>query len=471
MLSGWPYRVISTVGTALSTLAALLVANHPAAQWLFTSYVPLFWRLDPVVLGDERLRLAATLSVLAVCGSLIPLYKPRPRRILDTVALAGKRVVVAGLALATLGFFQWSHRLPRATLTMLIGLLLVGLPAWFVLIRRRPAGEAERALIVGDDFPQIERIVGETDLPLLGYLCPTSVFRTDDGRPPAAFADGGAPIRGLERLGGLSRLEDVLVERDVDTAVLAFREADREEFFGALDACYEHGVAAKVHREYADSVLVADDVGSSPLLNIEIEPWDVQGYVLKRTFDVAFAAAVLAVLSPVILLIVVAIRLEGVGPVFFDQTRTYLFGETFTIRKFRTLKPDPDNEVGTTIDDDRYTTLGRVLRTTHLDEIPQLWSILTGEMSVVGPRPAQTEIEDEFEAEATEWRRRWFVKPGLTGLAQINDVDSRNPREKIQHDLHYIRNQSFWFDLRIVARQLWKVARDVGMLVSDGAER
>ncbi|MDR9432210.1 MAG: sugar transferase, partial [Natronomonas sp.] len=260
-------------------------------------------------------------------------------------------------------------------------------------------------------------------------------------------------------------LEDVLVQYDVETVLLAFERADRSEFFGTLDACYEHGVAARVHRDYADSVLTADDpVGT--FVDVEIEPWDVQDHMLKRGFDVLFAGTALLVALPVIVAIVAAIKLEGEGPVLFSQERTYLFGDTFTVYKFRTLKPEPGGEVGTSFDGNRETPLGNFLRMTHLDEIPQLWSILVGDMSVVGPRPAQTALEDEFQAEAEQWQQRWFVKPGLTGLAQINDATSSEPREKIQYDLRYIRNQSFTFDLKILFRQLWSVFEDVVAIVT-----
>jgi len=466
MTTGWRYRALSVGGVAVLTAVAVLVANHPFPQYLFTTYVPQFDNLEPTVMEGQYLRRTLLVSVVFTVGALIPMYKPRPRRILDAVFLTQKRVLVSGLALATLGFFQWSHRLPRATLVLFTGLLVIVLPAWFVAIRRPVAGELDRTILVGDDIEQMRSVREAIDGELLGYLCPTAALPVED--PRKVIADGGA-VEGLEdldHLGGLSRVEDVLDDHDVDTVVLAFKQTDRGEFFGALDACYERGVATKVHRDYADTLLTADsDVG--PLVDVQVEPWDWQDYVLKRTFDLLFAGAALLVLSPVIVCIVAAIRLEGEGPVLFDQKRTYLFGETFTVYKFRTLKPKRGGEVGTTIEEDRHTPLGQFLRTTHLDEIPQLWSILVGDMSVVGPRPAQTEIEDQFETAEPKWRKRWFVKPGLTGLAQINDVMSTEPAEKFRYDLRYIRNQSLWLDVKIVIRQVFKVFVDVSGLVKD----
>jgi lipopolysaccharide/colanic/teichoic acid biosynthesis glycosyltransferase len=465
MRTGWAYRVVSLVGTAGLTACAVLFANFPVVQELFTTYIPIFNRLRPTTLTGSDLGLAVGLSVLAITGSVVPLFKPRPRRILDTVALVQKRVVVGGLALATLGYFQWSHRLPRATLTMTIGALLVVLPAWFVWIRRTPGAADQRAIVVGDDLGRIRQVVKETELHLVGYLCPTAVLGrragSDSAEATIAAPDGGTRVDGVEHLGGLSRIEDILVDYDIDTVILAFKRADRGEFFGALDACYEHGVTAKIHRDHADTVLTAEG-GIGTFVDIEIEPWDVQDYIIKRGFDVAFAITGLTVFAPLAVAIAVAIKLDSSGPVLYEQERTAIFGETFSVYKFRSMMPGGEvvDPIGKG-DENRVTRTGRFLRRTHLDEIPQLWSILVGDMSVVGPRAVWTEEEDLIETVDSQWRKRWFVKPGLTGLAQINDATSQDPREKIQYDLRYIRKQSFVFDLRIVIRQCWKVCVDL----------
>ncbi|SEP69120.1 sugar transferase [Natrinema salaciae] len=477
MLTGWRYRFASAVGTAYLVAVAVLVANHATFQSVFTSVVPLFNRLEPTVLSGPSLRWALVLAVVAIASAAWPLYKPRPRRILDTVFLVQKRVLVGGLALATLGYFQWSHRLPRATLVMTVGFLAVVLPGWFLVIRGRPVDTDGRTLIVGDDPDQIERVAPAIDAPVVGYLCPTvtgtaaaSVTTAD---PDRAITDGGVelrheglvddadPLAALSRLGGLSRLEDVLVAYDVDTAVLAFQQADRAEFFGALDACHEHGVDAKVHRKYADSVLVSEgDVGE--LVDVDLEPWDPLDHLFKRVFDIAFAVVGLVAFAPLLVVIATAIKLDSPGPVFYSQDRTAGFGETFPVYKFRSMIPEGESAVP--IDDDendRITRVGYVLRKTHLDELPQLWSILVGDMSVVGPRAVWTEEETLLEETAPSWRKRWFVKPGLTGLAQINNAKSTDPNTKLRYDLEYIRQQSFWFDVKIVVRQVWKVFEDV----------
>jgi len=461
MTGGWRYRLGSALGVAVLTTLAVTFANTAIAQTVITS-VPIVGQLSPdPPVGAEGV-LETVTALVVVLLAFIPLYKPRPRRSLDTVTLAQKRVVVAMFALAAIGYFDYTYRLPRTTLITVTPILLVTLPAWFVWIRQRPNQDDTRAIIVGDNPAEIERLAADVDSPLIGYLCPTSSL--DQLTPQSstvALADGGVQISGLDRLGGLSRIEDVLVEYDIDTAVLAFEHTDRGEFFGALDACYEHGVKAKTHIDHIDSLLVVSTDSEGPIVDIDLEPWDIQDLMLKRLFDVVFAGGALLMLTPIIVLISVAIKLEGNGPILFSQHRTDRFGETFTIYKFRTLKPKPEGEVGTEFADDRRTPLGDFLRTTHLDEIPQLWSILVGDMSVVGPRPAQTDLEPDFENAASTWKRRWFVKPGLTGLAQIYDATSQEPALKIDYDMDYIQRQSFIFDVKIVLRQLYQVGRDV----------
>jgi lipopolysaccharide/colanic/teichoic acid biosynthesis glycosyltransferase len=291
----------------------------------------------------------------------------------------------------------------------------------------------------------------------VGYAGPSSLSGV-------SFTADGEPV---ERVGGLSRIRDAIVDTNADVVLLAFGSPDRAEFFGTLATCHEHGLAARIHRHHADSVLTAR-APEGDLVEVDLEPWDLQDRLLKRLFDIVFAGTALLVLAPVVVLIALAIRLDDGGPVLYSQERTAEFGDTFTVYKFRTMRP---GGVETTPggEDGRVTRVGRTLRRTHLDEIPQLWAILTGRMSVVGPRATWTDEEGHLEAVASTWRKRWFVKPGLTGRAQIAGASSSDPEAKLRHDLNYVREQSFWVDVEIVLRQLWQVGTDaVGYL--RGAE-
>ena len=456
MLTGWHYRFIAIGGVVGISVVAVIIANVRPVQFLFTTYTPVFWRLDPVVLSNSSLYLAIALTVASALAVLVPLYKPGPRRAMDTFFMAQKRMIVAGCVLATLGYFNYSFRLPRTTLTISIGLLTILLPLWFVWIRQIPEDKIDRALLVGDDPQQITDLIESTDIPYVGYLAPPQCKVELD--QATLRTDGGDEVR---RIGGLARTEDILVGRAIDTAILAFEHTDRGEFFGVLDACYDQGVNAKVHGQFAEAVLT-DGITSDILHDVTIEPLDFQDYLAKRSFDVLFAGLGLLVFAPIMLVIALAIKLDDGGSVFYHQSRTTGFGDSFVTWKFRTMtekyasaKPTEDHE--------RITRVGAVLREVHLDEVPQLYSILLGRMSVVGPRAVWVEEENIIEADVDpdRWRQRWFVKPGLTGLAQINDVDSSDPEQKLRYDLEYIRRQSLWLDINIVLLQIWQVWSDL----------
>jgi len=479
MAARWRYRIESVVGTVVLTVFAVWVANFTPLQSAFSA-IPYLGRPAPAVLSNGDLTFAASTTLAVTLAAMWPVFKPRPRRILDTILLTQKRVLLVMVALAALGYYDYDYALPRPTLMLATVVLLFVLPAWMVSIRRRPSSQS-RAVIVGDDPEAMGAILESTKVPILGYVSPPSSYATDAQYKVGApeMTDGGEAISRLDELpnlGGLSRLDEVFVQHDIDTALLAFADTDREEFFGALAECHEHGVTAQVHREHADSVLTEGAAGGD-IVEIDLEPWDWQDHVAKRLFDVAFSLSALLALSPVMLLIAIAVKLDSPGPVLYAQERTAEFGDIFTVYKFRSMVADAENGTGAKLSeedrgdvDPRVTRIGWFLRKTHLDEIPQLWSILVGDMSVVGPRPERPELDRDIETDVGEWRRRWFVRPGLTGLAQINGATGHEPAEKLRYDIEYIREQSFWFDLKVVIRQLWLVGADAVRVVTGADE-
>jgi len=462
MVSRWRYRGASIIGTVILTIFSVMTANRPSVQEAFAA-VPYFGRPAPYVLS-ESLGLAILTTCAVVIFSMWPLFKPRSRRILDTVLLTQKRLLLGMIALAALGYFNYSYRLPRSTLMLSTLFLLGSMPLFTVAIRRRPKSSS-RTVIVGDDPEQIQQSQAVSENPVMGYVSPTSVSLGTAGHTGGPSGNGSSAD--LQSLGGFARLEEALLKNDVDTVLLAFDGIDREEFFGTLELCYKHGITAMVHRDYADHVLAAE-TSNGELLRVDLEPWDWQDYAVKRSFDIVFAGTSLILLAPVLLLCAIAIKLDSSGPVLYSQERTASFGETFTIYKLRSMVSNAESETGATVSaedtgnvDPRVTRVGRVLRQTHLDEVPQLWSILVGDMTVVGPRPERPELDADMERGVGQWRRRWFVKPGLTGLAQIRGATGYDPESKLRYDIEYIRNQSFWFDLKIVIRQLWQVGGDM----------
>jgi lipopolysaccharide/colanic/teichoic acid biosynthesis glycosyltransferase len=190
---------------------------------------------------------------------------------------------------------------------------------------------------------------------------------------------------------------------------------------------------------------------------------------MKRLFDLAFAGLLLLPILPVMALEAIAIAIDSRGPVLFVQERVGMHGRPFQMYKFRTMIPAEHSLDGSGKlkgDAERVTRLGRMLRRTSLDELPQIWNILVGNMSFVGPRPTlgyQVERYDAFQ------RRRLEVKPGITGLAQVRGRNSLSWEEKIRHDVEYVDTRSFLGDLRILAATARVVLRrqDVEFVKND----
>lgn len=205
--------------------------------------------------------------------------------------------------------------------------------------------------------------------------------------------------------------------------------------------------------------------GTAPLLKAVPRPVNSETIVLRRTWyatakpilDVIFSLVLLIAALPILLLTAVLVKLTSRGPVLYSQVRLGRFGKPFSIFKLRTMYHNCERASGACWSqpgDPRVTPLGRVLRATHLDELPQLWNILRGDMSVVGPRPERPEFVPSLERAIPPYRSRLLVRPGVTGLAQVQlppDSDMASVRLKVAHDLYYIRHFSYWLDLRILA--------------------
>ena len=186
---------------------------------------------------------------------------------------------------------------------------------------------------------------------------------------------------------------------------------------------------------------------------------------VKRAFDIVLSAWALIVMSPVILAVAVAVRVGLGSPVLFRQLRPGQEGRPFELIKFRTMRAD-DKGSGLASDAQRLTRLGRFLRASSLDELPELWNVLKGDMSLVGPRPLLMQYLDRY---SPEQARRHAAKPGLTGWAQVNGRNALSWEEKFALDVWYVDNRSFWLDLKILVLTLWHVIRPRGISAAGEA--
>ena len=181
--------------------------------------------------------------------------------------------------------------------------------------------------------------------------------------------------------------------------------------------------------------------------------------MLKRAFDIAASTSALVVLSPVLAITAYKVKKELGSPVLFRQTRPGLHGKPFEMIKFRTMKDATDKEGNALPDSERLTDFGKKLRASSLDELPELWNVLKGDMSLVGPRPLLMEYLPLYNAEQA---KRHIVRPGVTGYAQVNGRNSLSWEDKFKLDTWYVEHQSLWLDMKILLKTVKKV------IIKDG---
>lgn len=223
-----------------------------------------------------------------------------------------------------------------------------------------------------------------------------------------------------------------------------------------LKFCYRHQIRTYVTPKLSDIIVrgaTSITLFDTPLLLVKGNGLTPSQQLCKRIMDLAICLPVAIVALPFLLLTPLAIKLEDGGPVFFKQKRASLGGKEFEILKFRSMVVDADkigNQAGATSNDPRITKVGRIIRATRIDELPQLLNILRGDMSIVGPRPERVEHMEKYGAEIPEFDFRTKVKGGLTGFAQIYGKYNTSPYDKLRLDLMYIENYSFVLDIKLI---------------------
>jgi Undecaprenyl-phosphate glucose phosphotransferase len=197
-----------------------------------------------------------------------------------------------------------------------------------------------------------------------------------------------------------------------------------------------------------------EDIDGLPTINLSETPLEGWSRFIKRAFDLIVALATLVVFSPVMIAVAFAIWLEDRGPIFYRQVRMGLDGKPFEIVKFRSMRVGAETQSGAVWaekDDPRRTKVGGIIRAWSLDELPQLWNVLVGDMSVVGPRPERPQFVEQFRAEFPHYMLRHKVRAGMTGWAQVHGWrGNTSVRIRIEHDLYYIENWSLGLDVKIL---------------------
>ncbi|MGZ3712715.1 MAG: undecaprenyl-phosphate glucose phosphotransferase, partial [Bdellovibrionota bacterium] len=303
-----------------------------------------------------------------------------------------------------------------------------------------------QVLVVGTGLSARAVVDRMRRMPELGFH--VRGYLSADGLPDPTLK---SPVLGRydEIAAKLSGIDEIIV-------ALPRAEAERQdEILRALGDAVQNVQLVPDLYEYIVVGCNVENFDELPVLALNESPIDPMGAFWKRCFDFTLSSAALLVLSPLFLLIALAVKLTIRGPIFYGQERIGMDGTTFQMWKFRSMILDAEKETGAVWakkGDDRRTPIGAFLRSTSLDELPQFWNVLWGQMSLVGPRPERPEFVYQFRGHVPRYMLRHKVKAGITGWAQINGWRGDTSLEKrIECDLYYIRNWSLFFDVKILA--------------------
>ena len=417
-LLGWPIGGSSLEGQGGWLLFSLLL--YPLLGWLFGSYTVLRWRRLTVPVLLQRLVITTAVSVMVVA---VARWLINPA---DAVWLVNRRVQVVWMLALT----SWSL---LVRLALRRGLLLPDAPRLLLLANQheihtvltawRRVPHRQRLLLV--DAMRLQRRLDQPEQPLLVAVSP--MMRRD--------------VTQKALLDSLDMRDPRIVS---SMSVLSLFEQQQERLPPAL---------------MGDVSFTYDDLPWSATFSVQTQ--------LKRMADLLVAALLLFFTSPFIAVAALLIWLEDRGPIFYSQQRSGWLGRPFTVLKLRTMSVQPADAPAewTQLGDQRITSIGGVLRRVRLDELPQLLNVLNGEMSLIGPRPERPELEHQLEQSIPHYRKRHWMRPGLSGWAQVCAPYASSIEDsdlKLSYDLYYLRHFSTWLDLVILFRTIKTVLKAGG---------
>ena len=272
----------------------------------------------------------------------------------------------------------------------------------------------------------------------------------------------GTKYRGEQVIGKIKLLQNLLSENELDEIAITLGIAEYSKLEDIVAICEKSGVHTKFIPDYNNFIPTrpyTEDLLGLPVINIRRVPLN-GGFnkFVKRVSDIVGSFLLIILFSPVMLAVALAVRFSSKGPVIYKQERVGLHNRNFVMYKFRSMKIERCDELHfTTQNDDRTTRIGRFIRRCSLDELPQLFNVLKGDMSLVGPRPERPQFVEKFREQIPRYMIKHQVRPGMTGWAQINGYRGNTSiRKRIEYDLYYIENWTFWFDIVILFQTIFK---------------
>jgi exopolysaccharide biosynthesis polyprenyl glycosylphosphotransferase len=404
---------------------------------------------------------------ILVLFSLFHMYRrDRARWFLDEIRDICKSMTIGFVIVTSLTFFSRTPDFQYSRMVFfysyILGIIMLTIWRYTVLRMERlyhlKDGNISRVLVIGSgEMAQIvvRRLLDNPGLGyrVVGFLTPDSNNLLD--------------LEGFPYLGSLEEFRDIVIAHQVDEVFISETQLSHFRLLEIVSTCESLGVLIKmVPRVYDLLIDFADmsDLDGLPLVAVREEPMYELNLVFKRIFDIVVSVFLLIILLPVSLIIVLFICLDSKGSILFTQVRAGVSGKPFKMFKFRTMYSDAESRLNGLVDldnldepvfklkdDPRITRIGKFLRRTSLDEIPQFWNVLKGDMSLVGPRPEETQLVDKYNI----WqRRRLKIKPGITGMQQVMCRGTTSLTDRVKFDIYYIRKHSILLDMWIIFRTI-----------------
>ena len=433
-----------------------------------------FWlRFNTTIFGPIGGHLGVMSYTLFLVFAVIPtylilyfafgLYKPRRtyKNIFSEATQIIKVNIVAFFVLVSILFII---NQPNFSRIMLFLMAVIG--SFFGIIERFVVRSALRKVRINNRNLKHILVVGDNDLaftfaqkikdnPYMGYVVSGVLGRSEHI---------GREIAGTRVIGAFKDLDDVLENNRYDRVVLAIPLKYYYRINELVESCEKYGIKAEIIPDYIryfpaqPSVDMIEDI---PIINIRYVPLDDEfNKFLKYTSDYVFSVIAIIITSPIMILTAIAIKLTSEGPIIFKQERIGHNAKPFMMYKFRSMKvQDPSEEKSewTTKDDPRKTVVGNFIRKTSIDELPQFFNVLKGDMSVVGPRPERPYFVEQFKENVPKYMVKHQVRPGITGWAQIHGCrGDTSIKKRIEYDIEYVENWHMGLDLAIMIKTALK---------------
>lgn len=432
-----------------------------SASWILSYYLRFYSGIVPVYKGIPPLKVYLTLLIFMIplwglVFKMFGLY--RPRRIstkISEVIDISKSSTFATLIVISLTFLFRQYEFSRLTFFYfwLINTIFLSLTRImfreFLRFLRKHEYNLRYALIIGTEKLGQDLVCKLRKHPELGIRI--SGFLTND------MDSVGDKIQGIPVLGKYSDVRELISNHKIDIVFVALPFSAYHQLKEVLDWIGDEMVSIMVLPDISDFVTLRGSVSEfegMPLISLRDTPLYGWNIIVKRLLDIIFASLVLTFASPLMFIIAVVIKLTSEGPVLFKQERMGMDGKTFHMLKFRTMFINAEQVTGPVWakkDDPRRTGIGKLLRMTSLDELPQFFNVLKGDMSIVGPRPERPVFIESFKDTIPKYMLRHKMKAGITGWAQVSGLRGNTSLEKrIEYDLYYIENWSLNLDLKII---------------------